>query len=111
MDILPGALDTFQLVLIFFAVIAGVLSATYLYDTSDIFVEVLRRPLRYISLGMFVISVGILLAAVISYFSIFGATLSFVGLPLEAYFFILYIIGSIFISIGVRQFVVKPRSS
>jgi len=95
----------FELILIFAAVICGVMSATYFYETSDIFSDVLKKPLRLISSGMMIIAIGVLLAAFISYEQTVGITFTLYHLPLSAYFYILYIIGSVFIALGARKFV------
>lgn len=100
--------DKIQLILIFVAVICGVVSATYFYSSAGIFMNLLRRPLRLISSGMFLISLGVLLAAFISYESRLGIQFYISGVPLSAFFYILYIIGSIVIAIGARQFTTRP---
>jgi hypothetical protein len=38
----------------------------------------------------------------------FGEIVFFYGLPLQAYFYVLYIIGSVFIFFGARKFVHRP---
>ncbi len=100
-----------QLILIFVAVITGVLSATYFYLSAGIFMNLLRRPLHLISSGMFLIAIGVLLAAFISYEAQFGITILFYGIPLSVFFYILYIIGSITIALGARQFTTHPASN
>lgn len=101
----------YELILIFAAVICGVLSAAYFYETSDIFTDALRKPLRLISIGMMTIAVGVLIAATISYAETFGVILVFYNFPLQAYFYILYIIGSIFIAIGANKFTYRPKEN
>lgn len=59
--------DRAELVLIFVAVICGVVSASYFYLSTDIFINLLQKPLKYIASGMFIISLGVLMAAFISY--------------------------------------------
>lgn len=98
-----------ELVLIFAAVIIGVVSATYFYFSTAIFMDLLRRPLKLISSGMFVIAIGVLLAAFISYESSLGLTISFYGLPLQLIFYLLYIIGSVMIALGARRFTAHPK--
>lgn len=100
--------EKFQLTLIFVAAICGVVSAAYLYQSADIFVNLLRKPLRLISGGMFVITIGVLLAAFISYESQFGLAFFFYSIPISAFFYILYIIGSVLILLGARQFAYRP---
>ncbi len=100
-----------QLVLIFIAVITGVLSATYFYVSAGIFMNLLKRPLRLISSGMFLIALGVLLAAFISYESGLGVTVILFGIPASAFFYILYIIGSITIAFGARQFATHPTNN
>lgn len=100
--------EKLQLVLTFGAVIIGVLTAAYLYQSADIFVNLLRKPLHYISLGMFIITIGVLLAAFISYEAQFGIVFVIGRVPIAALFYILYIIGSILIFIGARKFSYRP---
>jgi hypothetical protein len=99
---------TFELVLIFVAVICGVLSAGYFYEISTSFTHILAAPIKWMASGMMIIAAGVLLAAYISYAEHFGTAVFYYGIPLQAYFFVLYIIGSICIAIGARKFVSKP---
>jgi len=103
--------DKFELVFIFFSVICGVLSATYFYQSTDIFTSLLKRPLRMISSGMIVMSVGVLLAAFLSYEAKMGFRFAFYSIPLEALFYFLYIIGSIIILFGARRLVSHPKEN
>ncbi len=103
--------DKIQLIIIFMAVICGVLSATYFYQSAGIFMNLLRRPLRLISSGMFLIAIGVLLAAFISYESSLGVTIVLFGIPVSVFFYVLYIIGSITIAIGARQFATHPTNN
>lgn len=103
--------DKFELVFIFVSVICGVISATYFYQSTEIFTSLLKRPLRMISSGMIVMSLGVLLAAFISYEAKMGLKFSFYGIPFEAFFYGMYIIGSIFILLGARKLVSKPKLS
>ncbi|MDD5165391.1 MAG: hypothetical protein PHG25_02540 [Candidatus Pacebacteria bacterium] len=103
--------DKLQLILIFVAVICGVVSATYFYTSAGIFMHLLRKPLRLISLGMFLIAIGVLLAAFISYEAQFGLDFYVGGIPLSAFFYILYIIGSVVIGFGARQFATHPSDN
>ena len=100
--------DRFQLILIFFAVMFGVVSAAYFYQSAGIFMELLKKPLKLIATGMFIIAIGVMIAAVISYESSLGYVLALYGVPLTAYFYILYIVGSIFILVGARNFTKRP---
>ena len=101
--------DKIELILIFVAVITGVVSATYFYQSASIFVSLLQRPLKLISSGMMIIAVGVLLAAFISYESDQGITIIFYGFPLQAVFYLLDIVGSIIILLGARQFEYRPK--
>lgn len=103
--------DKFELVFIFFSVICGVISATYFYQSTDIFTNLLKRPLRMISSGMIVMSLGVLLAAFLSYESKMGFRFAFYGIPLEALFYSMYIIGSIIILLGARKLVSRPKEN
>ena len=94
-----------QLSLIFIGVITGVISSAYLYQSSQIFINLLRKPLQLISAGMLTITSGVLLAAFISFESQFGVTFFFYSIPISALFYILYIVGSVLILAGARQFV------
>ncbi|MDQ2932916.1 MAG: hypothetical protein M3Q80_00855, partial [bacterium] len=82
----------------------------YFYLSSNVFdhLRKLQRPLKLISAGMFIIALGVLLAAFISYGEQLGFELYFAQLPLEVYFYIMYIIGSLMIFFGSRQFIYKP---
>ena len=103
--------DQLQLILVFVAVICGVVSAVYFYQSAGIFVSALKKPLRLISSGMFIITLGVLLAAFISYESQLGYSfVSYGFLPISVYFYILYIIGSIMIGIGAHQFATHPTT-
>ncbi|MDE1975393.1 MAG: hypothetical protein KGI49_02710 [Patescibacteria group bacterium] len=101
-------MDQIQLILIFAASIIGVVSAAYLYETVDTFMPGLKKPLRTMAIGMFVIVLGIILGAFISYESSLGAEFALYGVPLPAYFYIFYIIGFAIISFGARGLVSRP---
>ncbi len=96
-------MEKFQVVLIFLSVMVGVVSAVYLYQAVGEFLTLLKRPLRIIATGMFVVALGVLLAAFISYEASFGIVLGYRGVPLSAFFYLLYFIGSLTIFFGVRQ--------
>lgn len=103
--------DKFELIFIFFSVICGVVAATYFYQSTDIFISSLKKPLRMISSGMIIMSLGVLLAAFISYESKAGLVFTFYGIPFEAFFYLMYIIGSIVILLGARRLVSRPREN
>ncbi len=102
--------DTFELILILVSLIIGMLSALYFYESTDIFTGLLQKPLKYISTGFIMIMFGVLIAVFILYQEkLNNAVYLFNFIPLQALFFLLYIVGSIFIYIGARQFSVRPR--
>ena len=101
-------INTFELVLILFSLIVGLLSALYFYQSTDIFTSILQRPLKYISTGVIMIILGIFLAVFIAFEQSIGRVVFIYTVPLEVLFFLLYIIGSVFIFIGARQFSHKP---
>jgi uncharacterized protein YacL len=101
--------ETYQLIFIFASVIIGVVSTAYFYLSAGIFMPLLQRPLKSIAAGMFIIAIGVLLAAFISYEAEQGIVLDFYGIPLAAYFYVLYIVGSIMIAFGARQFTHHPK--
>lgn len=103
--------DKFELVFIFFSVICGVVSAAYFYQSTDIFINLLKRPLRMISSGMIIMSLGVLLAAFLSYEAKSGLRFIVYGIPLEAVFYFMYIIGSIIILFGARKLVSHPNKN
>ena len=98
-----------QAALIFFAVMCGIVSAGYMYQSVvGIFFPALRNALRYIALGMVSFTFGVFLAAIVIFSSELGLSIaSYVDL-LSAGFYILYIVGSILIVIGARQFAFRP---
>ena len=97
-------------ILIISAVIIAAFSIEYLYLAANIFVDVLKRPIKMISWGMFCIDLGVLLVTIISYESIQGVDLSLFNIPLSAYFYLLYVIGSVLVIIGARQFKRSPKN-
>ncbi len=101
-------INTFELVLILFSLIVGLLSALYFYQSTDIFTSILQRPLKYISTGVIMIILGIFLAVFIAFEQSIGRAVFIYTVPLEVLFFLLYIVGSIFIFMGARQFSHKP---
>lgn len=96
------------MVLIIIVTSAVAVSIGYLYLSANIFVNVLKRPIRLVSLGMFLIDLGVLLVGVVSYQTYKGVDLTFLGISLGQYFYILYVAGSIFVILGARQFSHRP---
>lgn len=105
--------DQYELILIFMAVIVGVVTAAYFYVSAESYsrLRLFQSSLKYLALGMFVIATGVLLAAFINYEAHQGFDLLLYGVPLQAVFYILYIIGSVFILIGARRFTSRPKES
>ena len=102
-------INQLELTLIVAAVLVGVISATYFYLEAGVFMKLLQRPLRMIAIGMFVISLGVMLSAYISYMSNAGQSAELAGVPLAAAFYWLYLLGSILIAFGARKFASKPQ--
>lgn len=96
----------FEIILVFVSVILGVISAAYFYFSANIFehLSLLKKPLKLISTGMFIIAIGVLIGAYISYEAQQGINLYLYNVPLQVFFYILYIIGSVFIFLGARRF-------
>lgn len=103
----------YELIFIFFSVIVGVVSAAYFYLSTGAFdnLHLLQRPIKWIAGGIFLIAIGVLMAAFISYEEQQGYQLYFYDLPLQVLFYIIYIIGSIMILVGARKFTASPRES
>ncbi len=103
--------DQYEIILIFVSVIVGVISATYFYTSAQSFprLRLFQSSLKYIATGMFIITLGVLLAALINYESKLGFDLLLYGVPLQAVFYILYIIGSVLILVGTRKFTYRPK--
>ncbi len=101
----------YELTFIFVSVIIGIISAAYFYLSTDTFasLRLLQRPIKWIAAGIFLIAVGVLMAAFISYEEQQGLQLYFYDLPLQVFFYIIYIIGSLGILFGARQFSYRPR--
>lgn len=101
----------YELILIFFSVIIGVVAAAYFYISAGAFenLHLLQRPLKWIAAGMFIIAIGVLMAAFISYEDTQGLKLFFYGLPLQVVFYLIYILGSVMILFGARQFTYRPH--
>ena len=101
--------DAIQPILIILAVLIGGGAISYFYFSADIFTDILKKPLKMISIGMLAIDLGVVLMVFIAYESSQGATdLSFLGAPLSAYFYFLYFIGSLMVIFGSRKFTHRP---
>ncbi len=102
----------YELIFIFFSVIVGVVAAAYFYLSTGAFehLHLLQRPIKWIAAGIFLIAIGVLMAAFISYEEQQGFQLYFYQLPLQVLFYVIHIIGSIAILLGARQFTYHPRS-
>jgi putative Ca2+/H+ antiporter (TMEM165/GDT1 family) len=101
----------YELIFIFFSVIVGVVSAAYFYLSTGAFehLHLLQRPIKWVAAGIFLIAIGVLMAAFISYEEQQGLQLFFYELPLQVLFYIVYIIGSLLILFGARQFTYRPH--
>jgi hypothetical protein len=102
----------YELIFIFFSVIVGVISAAYFYLSAGAFdhLHLLQRPIKWIAAGIFLIALGVLMAAFISYEEQQGFQLYFYQMPLQVLFYVIYIIGSLAILLGARQFTYHPRA-
>ena len=96
-----------QAVMIFSAVIVGVVSAGYLYQSVSPFLTALRKAMRLIAFGMLLITFGVLTAASIIFNPELGYPLSPYTNALSALFYLLFIAGSILILLGGRQFTAR----
>ncbi len=96
-----------QAIMIFSAVIVGVVSAGYLYQSVSPFLSALRKAMRLISFGMLLITFGVLTAASIIFSPELGYPLSAYQNALSILFYLLFIIGSILILLGGRQFTAR----
>ena len=101
-------IEQLQLIYIFGAVIFGLLSGAYFYASTDIFLNFIKQPFKYIATGIMCISAGVLLAAVITFGAGRGVEYVFYGIPLTVFFYILYIVGSLFIILGAEKFTKRP---
>ena len=91
------------------AVIVAGFSIAYLYLSADIFVDILKKPIKSISWGMFFIDVGVMLVTLISYEATQGVQLEIFGVSLSVYFYAFYFVGSALIVFGARQFSRRPK--
>ena len=101
--------NNLELVLVLFAMIVGLISSLYFYQSADIFVISLQKPLKYISTGITMIILGIFLAVFISFEYSIGNIIYVYTLPLNFIFFLLYLIGTLLIFIGARKFSHRPK--
>ena len=101
-------INKLELALIFVAVLTGVVSTTYFYLETGIFMKILKKSLRMVAMGMFIISIGVMLSAYINYSATIGISISWAGVPAPAYFYCLYLIGSMLILFGARKFATRP---
>lgn len=90
--------------MIFSAVIVGVTSAGYLYQSVSPLLGGIRKALRLFSFGMLLITFGVLVAASIIFSPNLGFPLSPYTNALSALFYLLFIAGSVLILLGGRQF-------
>ncbi len=97
--------------MIFVAVICGVFSAGYMYESViKIFMPGLRKALRLIALGLTCFTFGVLLASLLVYSPELGVAISvspYANL-LSAVFYLIYILGSLLVFLGSRQFNARP---
>ncbi len=93
-----------QAIMIFSAVIVGVSSAGYLYQSVSPLLGGIRKALRLFSFGMLLITFGVLVAASIIFSPNLGFPLSPYTNALSILFYVLFIAGSILILLGGRQF-------
>ena len=90
--------------MIFSAVIVGVTSAGYLYQSVSPLLGGLRKALRLFAFGMLLITFGVLVAASIIFSPDMGYSISPYQDYLSILFYVLFIAGSILILLGGRQF-------
>ena len=102
--------DSIKTILILSGVVVAAFSIAYLYFSANIFVDILKRPIRLISWGMLLIDFGVLLVTVISYEASQGRDLSLFNISLSVYFYVLYLVGSILVVWGARQFKHSPKA-
>jgi len=98
-----------QPILIVTVILVAAVSIAYFYFSTDIFTDILKKPLKMISAGMFVIDLGVVLVAVIAYEASQGTDLgNFLGIPASFYFYALFFIGSFMVIFGSRKFASRP---
>jgi len=91
-----------QQILIILTVIVGGAAISYFYFSVDIFMSILKKPLKMISAGMLAINIGVALVVFLAFNGTSDVGLH--GLPLSSLFYILYFAGSIMVIYGSRQF-------
>jgi hypothetical protein len=101
-------LNIVQLILIILTVLVGGGAIIYFYFSADIFTDILKRPLKMISVGMFAIDLGVIMVALIAYESSNGVSIGFLGIPLSTFFYVLYFLGSLTVILGSRKFTHRP---
>jgi hypothetical protein len=97
-----------QPILIICAVLIGAASVSYFYFSTDVFTNILKRPLKMISGGMFAIDLGVILVAYIAYQQSQGRDVEMYGIPLSTLFYALFFLGSLMVIFGSRKFSSKP---
>lgn len=93
-----------QSILIILAVIVGGGAIAYFYFSADIFTDILKKPLKMISAGMFAIDLGVVLIALLAYRTSVGASTDIFGISLSTCFYFLFFLGSILVIFGSRKF-------
>jgi hypothetical protein len=101
-------LSLVQLIIIISAIVIGGGAILYFYFEADIFMDILKRPLRMISTGMFAIDLAVVLLVFIAYQSTTGGKVDFMGIQLSTIFYALYFAGSLAIIFGARKFTYRP---
>lgn len=101
--------DIIQPILIILVILIAAVSIAYFYFSTDIFTDILKRPLKMISAGMFVIDLAVVLVAVIAYEASQGTDLgNFLGIPPSIYFYTLFFLGSFMVIFGSHKFANRP---
>ena len=101
-------LDLIQPILIILAVIIGGGALAYFYFSVDIFTNILKLPLRMISIGMIVINIGVILILYLAYQASAGMETKIFGFSISSCFYVLYFIGSVMVILGSRKFAKRP---
>lgn len=104
-------MDTLNISLVLAIALMGAIAIGYLYFSADIFVNILKRPLKLISWGMLFIDAGVVCVGLLAYGSAQGMDLVWNGVPLSLSFYLLYTVGFVMIVIGAGKFASKPRLS
>ncbi len=94
-----------QQILIILTVLLGGAAISYFYFSVDIFMNILKKPLKMISAGMLIINVGVVLVIFLTFND--SNEVGFYGLPLSSLFYLLYFAGSLMVIYGSRQFAHK----